>query len=68
MSFNSKGERVCDECGEVMREGFLVNEFRTEHYCSKECLNKHYTEEEWDEMYDNGNGDSCYTEWYDELF
>lgn len=66
MSFNSKGERVCDECGEIMWEGYMVEQGLA-HYCSDECLHKNFTEEEWNEMYDNGNGDSCYTEWYDEL-
>lgn len=65
MSFNAIGQRICDECGEVMEEGFCI-ENGLAHYCSKECLNKHYSDEEFSEMYDNGNGDSYFTEWYDE--
>lgn len=41
--------RICTECGELMKEGYVWdNEF----YCSKECLDKHYTQEEQDrDMY-----------------
>lgn len=42
--------RVCDECGKVYNEGFVVCD--TEHYCSEECLYKHYTPEEYQELYD----------------
>lgn len=35
------------------------------YYCSDECLHKHYTKEEWLDMYEDG-GDSYYTEWEDE--
>lgn len=66
MSFNKNGQRICDHCGAVMLEGYMIED-GAEHYCSNECLRAHYTEEEYLEMYDNGNGSSCYTEWYDEL-
>lgn len=59
-------ERYCDECGELMWDGYCI-ENGMEYYCSDECLHKHYTEEEWDEMYDEGNGDSYYTDWYEEM-
>lgn len=63
--FDTEGNRVCNECGSIMIDGFVV-ENGAEHYCSKECLNNHYSDEEFNAMYDNGNGDSYYTEWYDE--
>lgn len=67
MSFNDKGERICDNCGKVMHEGYVVNgNSYAEHYCSEECLYKHYSREEYEEMYDDGDGDSYWTEWYDE--
>ena len=47
-----------------MTEGFCI-ENGLEYYCSDECLHKHYTEDEYLEMYDDGNGDSYYTEWED---
>ena len=57
--------RECDECGKEMWDGFCV-ENGMEYYCSEECLHKHYTDEEWEEMCDDGNGDSYWTDWYDE--
>lgn len=55
--------RHCDECGKEMWDGFCIDS-GMEYYCSEECLHKHYTDEEWDEMYDNGNSDSYWTDWY----
>lgn len=54
--------RYCDDCGRPMKEGYCVDG-GSEYYCSDECLHKHYTPEEWDEMYEDG-GDNYYTEWY----
>ena len=36
-----------------------------EYYCSEECLTQHYSDEEWQEMYNKGKGDSYYTAWID---
>lgn len=54
--------RKCNECGKYMTCGYVI-ENGMEYYCSEECLNKHYTEEEYLNMYDDGEGDSYYTEW-----
>ena len=54
--------RECSECGKEMNEGYCIDN-GLEYYCSDECLHKHYTEEEYEEMYDDGNGDSYWTEW-----
>ena len=59
---NNDNSRVCNECMKKMYEGYVI-ENGFEYYCSDECLHKHYTEEEYLELYDNGNGDSYYTEW-----
>ena len=56
--------RTCDECGREMVEGYCINGGE-EYYCSDECLHKHYTQEEYLDLYDEGNGDSYYTEWED---
>ena len=54
--------RICTECGNEMNQGYLIdNGF--EYYCSDKCLHKNYTIEEWEEMYDDGNSDSYWTEW-----
>lgn len=57
-------KRVCSHCGKEMFEGYVIDN-GLEYYCSDECLHQHYTDEEYDEMYDNGNGDSYWTEWDD---
>lgn len=54
--------RICSDCEKIMNAGYCINDGE-EYYCSDECLHKHYTEEEYKEMYDDGNGDSYYTEW-----
>lgn len=61
---NNENERCCSECKKSMNKGYCI-ENGEEYYCSDECLHKHYTEEEYEELYDDGNGDSYYTEWED---
>lgn len=56
--------RVCDECGKPMIEGYVVD--GCENYCSEECLHKHITEEEFNALYDDGNGDTYWTAWYED--
>lgn len=56
--------RCCSECGKSMYEGFCI-ENGAEYYCSEECLHKHLTEEEYENLYDDGNGDSYWTSWLD---
>lgn len=53
--------RKCSECGKEMTLGYCI-ESGMEYYCSDECLHKHYTEEEWQDMYEDG-GDSYWTNW-----
>ena len=54
--------RKCSHCGKQMTQGYLIHD-GNEYYCSDECLHKHYTEEEYLNLYDDGNGDSYWTEW-----
>ena len=56
--------RHCSECDKEMHEGYCIND-GCEYYCSDDCLHKHYTEEEFEQMYDKGKGDSYYTTWID---
>ena len=56
--------RVCNECGKPMIEGFVVDGCDT--YCSEECLHKHMSEEDYDESYNNGDGDTYWTTWYED--
>lgn len=42
--------RVCEKCGKVMREGYVIGDGLF-YYCSKDCLEQDLTEEEYEEMY-----------------
>jgi len=57
--------RKCSECGKGMNEGYVIDG-GSEYYCSDECLHKHMTEAEFDELYADGEGDTYWTEWEDE--
>lgn len=54
--------RTCSECSKLMTEGYCIDN-GCEYYCSDECLHRHYTEEEYLDMYNNGEGDSYWTVW-----
>lgn len=56
--------RICEECGKPMIEGYVVDGCDT--YCSDECLHKHITDEEFNSLYDDGNGDTYWTTWYED--
>ena len=56
--------RICDECGKPMIEGLVIEGCDT--YCSEECLHKHISEEVYNDLYDNGNGESYWTTWYED--
>jgi len=66
MSVQTVYARKCDHCSKGMDDGYTVNEGE-EYYCSNECLHKYYTEDEWADMHDNGDGDSYWTEWDDPM-
>ena len=52
--------RTCNICSEEMLSGYYVDD---SYYCSKACLNKEYSDEEYNELYE---ADSAYwTTWED---
>jgi len=55
----------CDACKEVMSQGYVINGGE-EYFCSNTCLNTKYDKEAFEELYDDGEGDSYWTEWTDE--
>ena len=55
------GGRICNECGKPMKQGYCIDG-GSEYYCSDRCLHVHYTPEEREEMYDDGNSESYRTE------
>ena len=56
--------RICSICHHPMIEGYCIDDGR-EHYCSDECLHHDYTDEEFNEMNDDGNGNSYWTVWWE---
>jgi len=60
--FEREDIRTCDICGRPMIQGFCIDG-GLEYYCSDECLHEVYTEERYLELYDDGNGNSYWTEW-----
>ena len=58
--------RNCTECGAGMNEGYCFDGGRA-YYCSDACLHKHFTHDEWKKLYADGEGDSYWTEWEDEM-
>lgn len=56
---------ICGECGNPMIKGYLVD--GCDCYCSADCLHKHLTDEEFNELYDDGNGNTYWTTWFEEF-
>lgn len=52
--------RVCKVCGQPMLQGYVVDD-GMEYYCCDECLHSVYTEEQYQEMYENDY--AYWTEW-----
>ena len=57
-----KYARMCNVCEALFDEGYCVGGGE-EYYCSDECLHKHYTQDEFNEMHAEGNGDTYWTSW-----
>ena len=56
--------RACSECGKPMYEGYCIED-GAEYYCSEECLHKNLTDKEYENLYDEGRGNSYWTSWVD---
>ena len=55
--------RICNICHRPMIEGYCIYAGWA-YYCSDDCLHHDYSEEEYDEMYYNGEGDTYWTIWW----
>ena len=44
---------LCDICKDMMDEGYIIDD-GAECYCSTECLNKKYSDIEYENMYKEG--------------
>lgn len=60
-----ENKRKCNACNATMNEGFVIDN-GAEHYCSTECLQTIMTIEDFEKLYDDGEGDSYWTEWDDD--
>ena len=56
--------RICDVCHRPMIEGYCIDD-GLGHYCSDECLHRDYSDEEFQVMYNDGEGNSCWTVWWE---
>lgn len=54
--------RFCSHCRRPMDEGYCIDN-GLEYYCSDQCLTQHMTMKEFEELYDEGRGDSYWTDW-----
>ena len=57
--------RTCSECDSPMNEGYCIED-GLEYYCSDDCLHKHISQEEYQKLYNEGNGSSYWTDWEEE--
>ena len=55
--------RNCTACSAGMNEGYHIGGNGIEYYCSDACLHTEITPEEWLELYNDGEGDSYWTDW-----
>lgn len=56
-------ERICTCCGKQMDSGYCIGDGE-EYFCSDECLNAYYSEEEYEQMCQEDY--AYWTEWFDE--
>ena len=52
--------RICSKCENVMTEGYFIGVFIENgktFFCSKDCMNEHLTNEEYQELYDDGKAE-----------
>ena len=54
--------RTCTACGKGMNEGYCINDGEA-YYCGEACLGDYCTQEEWAELYADGEGDCYWTDW-----
>ena len=60
-----KYARECTACSAGMNEGYCIGD-GMEYYCSDACLYLHMTPAEYLKLYDDGEGDSYWTTWYED--
>jgi len=56
--------RTCDDCKATMSQGYVID--AGVKYLCETCHPRHYTPEQWDEEYANGESESYWTQWGDD--
>lgn len=54
--------RICSDCKEIMTEGYVIDN-GLDYYCSDTCLEKNMSRKEFNKLYNDGEGDSYWTNW-----
>lgn len=54
--------RICSVCNDLMYEGYCIDG-GSAYYCTDECRNTEMTQEEFEELFDDGDGDTYWTQW-----
>ena len=54
--------RICSSCNRIMLSGYCLDD-GMEYACSEQCLHDFMTDDEYEEAYADGEGDSYWTEW-----
>jgi len=62
MAQEERFPRYCSVCGKGMWGGYVIGGGEA-YYCSDECLHKEMTDEEFLKLYDDGKGDSYWSDW-----
>lgn len=58
--------RKCDVCNSYMIEGYCIEE-GTSYYCTDGCMLTEMTIEEFNKLYADGEGDSYFTTWEENI-
>ena len=54
--------RKCTQCQANMLDGYVIEDGFA-YYCSDDCLEKNMSRQEYEELHDDGEGSSYWTEW-----
>lgn len=54
----------CSHCGKLMNEGYLI-EGGLAYFCSEKCMSHYLTQDQFEKMYGDGEGETFWTGWED---
>lgn len=56
--------KICSDCGALIQEGYVTDNWDESFIYCEDCQWKHYTHEEWEQLYDFNDDAYYYTQWY----